>query len=207
MSDASPPADHFRQAYAHNPPWEIGHLQPPLAAVADQIHGSILDAGCGTGDCALHFAARGHDVVGVDFVPEAIALAKTKAAAHHVDVCFLVLDARALGELPRQFDNVVDSGLFHVLSDADRAQYVASIQHVLRPGGRLWLLCWSDQEPPKPGPRRVSRRELHAAFAAGWTLESLEDVRMEAAPHVPPGTFTEGGPRAYRLIARWQPVG
>jgi SAM-dependent methyltransferase len=202
MSDTSPQADHFRHAYEHGPPWEIGHVQPALAAVAERIQGSILDAGCGTGDCALFFAARGHDVYGVDFVPEVIALAKSKAAERGLTACFLAMDARALDQLPRQFDNVLDSGLFHVLADQDRAKYVAAIRQVLKPNGRLWLLCWSDQEPPKPGPRRMSRGDLQQAFAAGWTIESIEDVRMEAAANVPPGTFDAGGPRAYRLVAQ-----
>jgi len=202
MADATPsPADRFRDAYENQPAWEIGRLQPALAAVADRIQGSILDAGCGTGDCALFFAERGHEVHGVDIVAEVIALARTKAADRGLQAQFLVLDATNLDQLPRSFDNVIDSGLFHVLSDLDRTRYIAAIQHVLRPGGRLWLLCWSDQEPPKPGPRRISRRELQEAFAAGWTIESLEEVRMEAAAHVQPGTFDPGGPRAYRLIA------
>ena len=95
MADVSPSADQFRQAYSQQPPWEIGHLQPALAAVADQIQGSVLDAGCGTGDCALFFAARGQVVYGVDFVPEVIAQAKAKAAAQGLDVCFLAMDALA----------------------------------------------------------------------------------------------------------------
>ena len=202
MADASPSADQFRQAYSQQPPWEIGHLQPALAAVADQIQGSVLDAGCGTGDCALFFAARGQVVYGVDFVPEVIAQAKAKAAAQGLDVCFLAMDALALGQIPQQFDNVIDSGLFHVLSDSDRASYVAALATVLRPGGHLWLLCFSEQEPPGAGPRRMARREIEAAFADHWQLESLEEVRMETAPHVPANMFSAGGPRAYRVVVR-----
>jgi 2-polyprenyl-3-methyl-5-hydroxy-6-metoxy-1,4-benzoquinol methylase len=177
MSDPSPSADQFRQAYAQQPPWEIGHLQPALAAVADQIQGSVLDAGCGTGDCALHFASQGHAVYGVDFVPETIAHAKAKAESQGLEVCFLTMDALALGQLPRQFDNVIDCGLFHVLSDADRPKYVAALA-------------------------TVSRQELETAFADDWQIESIDDVHMQAASHVPAGVFSPGGPRAYRLVAR-----
>ena len=202
MADTSPSADHFRQAYAQQPPWEIGHLQPALAAIADRIQGSVLDAGCGTGDCALYFASRGQVVYGVDFVPEVIASAKVKAQSQGLDVCFLAMDALALGQIPRQFDNVVDSGLFHVLSDSDRNTYVAALAAVLRPGGYLWLLCFSEHEPPGPGPRRISRHELETAFADNWQVESIDDVQMQAAAHVPPGVFSAGGPHAYRLVAR-----
>jgi len=202
MSNTSPSAEHFRQAYSQQPPWEIGHLQPALAAIADRIQGSVLDAGCGTGDCALHFAAHGHVTYGVDFVPEAIARAKAKAESQGLEVCFLAMDALPLGQLPRQFDNVLDSGLFHVLSDADRPQYVAALATVLRPGGHLWLLCFSELEPTGAGPRRVSRQDLESAFAQDWQIESIDEVHMEAAPHVPPGTFSAHGPHAYRLVAR-----
>jgi SAM-dependent methyltransferase len=202
MSDTSPSAEHFRQAYSEQPPWEIGHLQPALAAIADRIQGSVLDAGCGTGDCALYFAAHGHVAYGVDFVPEAIARAKAKADAQGLEVCFLAMDALSLGQLPRQFDHVIDSGLFHVLSDADRSPYVAALATVLRPGGHLWLLCFSEHEPPGAGPRRISRQDLESAFASDWQIESIDEVHMEAAAHVPPGTFSANGPHAYRLIAR-----
>jgi 2-polyprenyl-3-methyl-5-hydroxy-6-metoxy-1,4-benzoquinol methylase len=36
--------------------------------VADQIAGSILDSGCGTGENAFFFASRGHKVIGIDFL-------------------------------------------------------------------------------------------------------------------------------------------
>jgi len=38
------------------------------------------DAGCGTGEHALFFAARGHAVTGFDFLEEPIAAARRKAA-------------------------------------------------------------------------------------------------------------------------------
>ena len=46
--------------------------------MADQITGSILDAGCGTGENALFFASRGHKVTGIDFLDEPINRAKTE---------------------------------------------------------------------------------------------------------------------------------
>jgi hypothetical protein len=43
----------FESAYAGQAPWDIGKPQKPFVNVADQITGSVLDAGCGTGDTAL----------------------------------------------------------------------------------------------------------------------------------------------------------
>src|SRR6266481_1306356 len=81
---------------------------------------------------------------------------------------FLVKDALTLKEWAVRFDNVIDSGLFHVFCDEDRKKYVAGLATVLKPGGRLFLMCFSDEEPGTQGPRRVSRKEIESAFAAGW---------------------------------------
>jgi cyclopropane fatty-acyl-phospholipid synthase-like methyltransferase len=56
------------------------------------------------------------------------------------------------------FDSVSDSGLFHVFSDEDCRRYVEGLASVLRAGGRLFLFCFSDEEPGTQGPRRVSKQ-------------------------------------------------
>jgi 2-polyprenyl-3-methyl-5-hydroxy-6-metoxy-1,4-benzoquinol methylase len=66
----------FENLYAGQPRWEIGRPQQAILDVADRITGSILDAGCGTGENALYFASRGHKVTGIDFLAEPINLAK-----------------------------------------------------------------------------------------------------------------------------------
>ncbi len=70
----------FETAYAGQAPWDIGRPQKAFLDVADQITGSILDAGCGTGENALFFASRGQKVTGIDFLAEPITRAKKKAA-------------------------------------------------------------------------------------------------------------------------------
>jgi cyclopropane fatty-acyl-phospholipid synthase-like methyltransferase len=122
------------------------------------VTGAILDAGCGTGENALFFAGRGHPVLGIDFLEGPIREARRKAEARGLDAEFVRMDALTLAGLDRQFDTVIDSGLFHVFSDEDRARYVAGLAQVTRPGGRLFLLCFSDEEPGTQGPRRVSQR-------------------------------------------------
>jgi cyclopropane fatty-acyl-phospholipid synthase-like methyltransferase len=103
------------------------------------------------------------------------------------------------------FDTVIDSGLFHVFSDDDRRRYVDGMATVLKPGGRLFLLCFSDAEPGTQGPRRVSQPELRAAFANGWVVESIEPSRYEVRPDLKDFHFSEGGPRAWFVVARRGP--
>lgn len=192
----------FENLYAGQPRWEIGRPQKALLTVADRITGSVLDSGCGTGENALFFAGRGQKVTGIDFLPEPIDLAKQKAVERGLAVTFLVMDALALNELPEVFDSVIDSGLFHVFGDEDRRRYVAGLAAVLKPGGRLFLLCFSDREPGTQGPRRVSRTEIEDAFAEGWVVESVEPSRYEVRPDPNDASFLDGGPKAWFVVAR-----
>ena len=115
---------------------------------------------------------------------------------------FLVKDALTLKDWTERFDNVIDSGLFHVFSDEDRRRYVEGLATVLKPGGRLFLMCFSDEEPGTQGPRRVSKKELHDAFAEGWSIESIEPVQVEVRPDLKDLPFSEGGPKAWFMIVR-----
>jgi cyclopropane fatty-acyl-phospholipid synthase-like methyltransferase len=192
----------FETLYAGPAPWDIGMPQPAFTAVADRVTGPVLDAGCGTGEHALFFAARGLRVVGIDFVPEVIRRARAKAAARGLSVEFLVKDATTLADWGERFASVIDCGLFHVFSDDDRQRYVQSLGQVIQPGGRLFLMCFSDAEPGTEGPRRVSRQELADAFAGGWEIESIQLVRCEVHPEFTEVQFSEGGPKTWFAVVR-----
>jgi len=192
----------FESAYAGQAPWDIERPQKAFLDVAGRIGGSVLDAGCGTGDNALFFASRGHKVTGIDFLEEPIARARRKATERGLSATFLVMDALALKDLPELFDSVIDSGLFHVFSDEDRRRYVEGLATVLKPDGRLFLLCFSDEEPGTQGPRRVSKKELDDALAKGWGIESIEPSRFEVRPDLKDLTFSEGGPKAWFVVVR-----
>lgn len=181
MTDV-PKRQDFETAYTGQAPWDIGRPQQAFLGVADRITGSVLDAGCGTGENALLFASQGHKVTGIDFLEEPITRARRKASERGLTATFLVMDALALKDLPEVFDSVIDSGLFHVFSDDDRKRYVEGLASVLKPGGRLFLLCFSDEEPGTQGPRRMSKKELYEAFAKGWTIETVEPTRAECRP-------------------------
>ena len=192
----------FETLYAGQAPWDIGKPHKAFIDVADSISGSVLDAGCGTGDMALFLASRGNRVTGFDFLEEPIRRAKLKGVERGLNVTFLVKDAMTLKDWTERFDNVIDSGLFHVFSDEDRKRYAEGLATILKPGGRLYLMCFSDEEPGTQGPRRVSKKELHAAFAQGWDIESIEPTRVETRPDLKEFTFSEGGPKAWFAVIR-----
>jgi cyclopropane fatty-acyl-phospholipid synthase-like methyltransferase len=192
----------FEEFYDGKAPWDIGKPQGTFAAIADRVTGPVLDAGCGSGEHALFFAARGLRVTGIDFVEEAIRRASTKAAKRGLEIEFLVKDATTFADWDKHFASVIDCGLFHCFSDDDRRRYVRGLAKVLEPGGRLFLLCFSDAEPGEEGPRRVSQQELYDAFTDGWQVESVELVQIEVNPEFTEMKFSEGGPKAWFAVVR-----
>lgn len=199
MTDATD-RHRFEERYATGAPWDIGRPQQPFVDVAERIRGSVLDAGCGTGENSLFFANRGNTVTGIDFLDEPIRRAKRKADERGPSARFLVKDAMTLADWGERFDNVIDCGLFHVFSDEDRQTYVAGLATVLKPGGRMYLMCFSSEEPGTDGPRRVSQRDLEEAFADGWQIESLERTQFATRPDVTDVTFSPGGPKAWFAV-------
>jgi cyclopropane fatty-acyl-phospholipid synthase-like methyltransferase len=165
-------------------PWDIGRPQPAFLRLACQgrLSGRLLDAGCGTGENALLAASLGAEVTGVDVAPTAIARARAKASERGLAARFEVADLLDLGRLALTADTMIDSGVFHVFGDDDRARYVASLAGALRPGGACYLMCFSDRQPGDWGPRRVCQEELRAAFSDGWAVESITADTFEINP-------------------------
>ncbi len=201
MSDV-PDRTTFERAYSGKPPWDIGRPQRAFVEAADRVTAEVLDAGCGTSENALFFAERGHPVLGFHFLEGPIQEARRKAKERGLDAEFVPMDALTLGSLDRQFDGVIDSGLFHVFDDEDRARYVAGLAYVTRPGGRLFLLCFSDEEPGTQGPRRVTQQEIRDSFADGWAVEEVRTARYEVRPELEGISFSEGGPKAWFSVIR-----
>jgi SAM-dependent methyltransferase len=167
-------------------PWDIGRPQPAIArvAAAGEFAGSVLDAGCGTGENALLVAAQGLPVLGVDVAETALAMARKKAKERGLEAEFVAADALHLERLGRRFQTVLDCGLFHTFEDEERLAYVASIAAVAEPGGMLYVLCFSD-EAPETGPHPVREDELRAAFDAGsgWKIADLSRDRIHTRFH------------------------
>jgi len=158
------------------PPWDIGHPQLAFIRLAEQgmLSGNVLDSGCGTGEHALLAASHGAEsVTGIDASPTAIGRARAKAAERGLTARFETGDVLHLDRLGTRFDTITDSGVFHVFSDEDRPHYVTSLATALKPGGSLYLMCFSEREPGDMGPRRVRQDELRSAFSDGWTIDSI----------------------------------
>jgi demethylmenaquinone methyltransferase / 2-methoxy-6-polyprenyl-1,4-benzoquinol methylase len=97
----------------------------------------VLDCATGTGDLAIAFkravGESGH-VVGTDFVPEMLVLARAKTR----DVEFEVADVTNLPYDDRSFD--IASISFGIRNVDDPRKAAAELARVVRPGGRVVIL-------------------------------------------------------------------
>jgi SAM-dependent methyltransferase len=146
-------------------------------------------------------AAQGLHVLGVDVAATAVSIARESATARGIDADFTLADALRLDRLGRAFDTVLDCALFHAFDNDERRDYVVSLASVTRPGGHLYVLCFSDTDPETAGPHPVSRQDLSAPFtpSSGWRIASISPERLQArfAP--------EGAPAWLARIERIEP--
>jgi cyclopropane fatty-acyl-phospholipid synthase-like methyltransferase len=193
---------HWDEAYKGTPPWDVGHPQPVFEALveAGEIEpGRALDIGCGRGENAIMLAMNGFNVTGIDLVKDAIADAKTKAIERRVEVNFVVGDVLQMDRLfaEGEFDVVIDSGLFHAMTDEERPVFARQVHRMLKTGGKYFMLCFSDKEPPGQGPRRVSKYEIEHTFTPLFKIIYIKDSAFESR-------FGMGRKEAYLLSAMKQ---
>lgn len=170
--------------YATRPPWDTGHPQPALAALAEAgvIRGRVLDAGCGTGEHALLAAALGCEATGVDLSEAALKRARAKAAERGLAARFVRCDLFELAALGGRFDVVLDSLVFHGFHGQQRARYLDCVASVLEPGGRMFVLCFAQEPPGRPGRvHRVTPEQIETAFADRWRLDAIDTVTITSA--------------------------
>mmetsp|Transcript_11987 Transcript_11987/g.22460 ORF Transcript_11987/g.22460 Transcript_11987/m.22460 type:complete len:528 (+) Transcript_11987:60-1643(+) len=187
-------------------PWDLcGRPQPPVRnAAQDGAFGpkgtAILDCGCGAGDNANWLAMNGYRIFGFDLSPSAVTTARERAASSEVasvveqangSVAFAEASATDLGSADRVqtwardldgFGVVLDSALLHCLDDEAQQTYLDGVRQLMRPGGKMFVGCFSDANPdPWSNPRRISRERLQALFSKkrGWRLVDLKEAWYE----------------------------
>ncbi len=171
----------WNYAYYGSPPWDIDEPQPEIVRLIEdkEILGeNVLDIGCGLGVNDIFISKKGFSVTGLDFAPKAIERARAKAFNEKVKIDFIVGDALKLENYfaKYSFATVIDSGLFHTLSDDKRPIFANQIWKVLMDKGRFFVLCFSDKQSGNLGPRRISKREIVDTFSRFFSINYIKDT-------------------------------
>lgn len=108
-----------------------------LAVLLPKAPSNVADLGCGTGSLAVLARDLGHDVVGVDFSEEMLAVARLKAG-ERPGIRFTLGDAAAPPLAADAFDVVLCRHVLWALPSPEAAIRVWT--KLLRPGGRIILI-------------------------------------------------------------------
>jgi 2-polyprenyl-3-methyl-5-hydroxy-6-metoxy-1,4-benzoquinol methylase len=151
-------------------PWEIKEPPRELVELVDsgQIKsGRALDIACGTGNYSLYLARNGFDVTGIDFSKRAIAMAIRNSGAIKLPIHFIVGNIQSLESLLKDFDRfdfILDYSIFHHLEPAITVDYARQCTNLLKPGGKLLLVCYSDKDEFASGKRTATGKYGNKMF-------------------------------------------
>ncbi len=116
-------------------------MSPPelLEFIQEHKPGSAIDLGCGTGTNIITLAGAGWQVIGVDFAPRAIKLARKKVSQAGVRAELAIGDATKLQGIKGPFDLALDIGCFHSIPRSEQTKYLEQLDRILAPNGS-WLM-------------------------------------------------------------------
>jgi len=180
------PHKFFASVYDAAAPWDIGVPQPALTQLIAEfpLAEPVLDVGSGQGDLSIWIARQGLKVLGVEFVPAAVELARERAASLPAELAgnveFRIADALRPSALGLQFGSIVDSGFYHLFEPQQCERFAAEVGAALRPGGRYYLLAFAVDLPSPDVPRGITDAELQRHFAARdrWKTLALRSAEF-----------------------------
>ena len=112
-----------------------------LLAEYEVTDGIVLDLGCGTGTLTELMAARGFDMIGVDYSEEMLEIAMEKRAESGRDILYLLQDMREfeLYGTVRAAISICDS-LNYITEEAELEEVFRLVNNYLDPEGVLYLI-------------------------------------------------------------------
>lgn len=158
-------------------PWD-GALPPPevIALAAELPPGRALDLGCGYGRASIYLARHGWTCDGVDFIPEAVAGARERAAAAGVAerATFHVLPVTDLAPLAPPYDLAIDVGCLHNLRGDDLRAYAAGVARLVGAGGMFILFAHGPSTNTDDQRNGVDETTICALFTPAFAVERVE---------------------------------
>ena len=221
----SPVKDEIQQRHLGLPPELLSTSLLTWRGIADVTEalalrpgGLLVDLACGRGGYGLEIASRARArVLGIDFAPSALEVARARAAARAVDADYRVGDLVATGLPDGAADAVVVVDAIQFPLDPPVAY--AEIARILRPGGRVVLTCWEAVDRDDPAvPERLRKVDLRGGLEdVGFTNVTVreradwreaERTMWAEAVALAPGddpamqSFHDEGVRSLRLFDR-----
>jgi len=177
----------YRYEDVETMPWYYPGLDPDFELSLDELDittGTVLDLGTGPATQAIALALRGFLVTATDIAEAAIRKARIRAEESGVNIDFRqddILDST----IGKTFDIVLDRGVFHVLPPGRRRDYLDVISHLVKPGGYLFLKCFSEKETREGGPYRFSPEEIENLFEDRFDIRFIHESEFPGTidPH------------------------
>ena len=164
----------FNLWYLRKPPWDSG-ISPPelLEFIKTYPAGKAIDIGCGTGTNVITLARSGWQVVGVDFAPRAIRIARRKLTKENIHANLYVDDVTKFKGISDRFNLVLDIGCFHSLTQQGRQDYLNQLDRILAPNGFWLLYSFLNPSAPRSSPG-LAEAEIDS-FSTRFTLLSRQN--------------------------------
>jgi cyclopropane fatty-acyl-phospholipid synthase-like methyltransferase len=163
-------------------PWHSGQPDRRLVQLVNQkkiAGGKVLDMCSGDGTNSIYLASKGFEVYGVDISGTAVRLARERCRKRGVSCAYKVGDVLK-PPFKHRFDLVFDRGCFHHISQQDKPKYVKTVKNLLRPGGKFFLLCFSDRNPPYK--KNLTKDDIRGYFGRDFRIHFIRDSLHREPP-------------------------
>jgi SAM-dependent methyltransferase len=139
------PVDPVAGYWERDTSWFEANVLPDFLEAKDRLGfgGRVLDIGCAYGYSTCRYAAHFDSVVGIDFVERRIAGANARNARPNVRYAIANVTADDLTGIAAgiAFESGVTSAEFQHLHADDRAEALANVTRVIKPGGIKRNVC------------------------------------------------------------------
>lgn len=162
------------QYEANTTGWDLGTVSPPLKAYIDQLTNKelrILIPGCGNTYEADHLLQKGFtNITVIDIAPALVTKLKEKYKGNpHIHII--------LGDFFKHegtYDLVLEQTFFCAIDPALRKDYVAKMEEILVPGGKLAGVLFNREFEQQGPPFGGNKKQYEPLFEKGFSFKTFE---------------------------------
>lgn len=184
-------------------PFTLQFARAAISGLGLAAGSCVLDVGAGSGGAALAMAEQGLRVTAIDAAPRMVERILTRATERGAAIDAQTMDGQALQFGDATFDGALS--VLGVILFADAERGLAEMRRVVRPGGRVSVVTWTQpqsyelaaelraavqaiwpEQPPVPLPAQLRYREesdfraLFKAAGLGEPVISIATAHLEA---------------------------